>query len=305
LLPLVSSPATSSPVAITSTDPVEADPPDPKRSRIPAALLLGGLGVAAVAGGGLLLVASRDDESVTIDDPTAVTTVAAPETTLSPVTTLAPETTTSPTTTPPTTTSPTTTPPTTAPAGTVSPTGVPGAGPGVGEVAESKAIVRNGQIFLEGAVPTAEAGAEIAALAAEILGPGNVFNSYVVDPRAGDPNLGNITVEDTISFATDSSVILPGSETLLNQGLALFTIRPSMTLVVVGHTDDRGSAEHNQQLSLDRADAVVRWFADRGVDPTRITARGAGESEPLGPNDTPDGRRQNRRIQFFLENILG
>ncbi len=150
-----------------------------------------------------------------------------------------------------------------------------------------------------------EAGEDIAALAAEILDSDNALNDYVVDPRAGDPNLGSITVEGAINFATGSSVIRPGSETLLNQGLALFTIRPSMTTVAVGHTDDRGSDEYNRQLSLQRAEVVVQWFADRGVDPAHITAQGAGESEPLAANDTAEGRRQIRRIQFFLENILG
>jgi OmpA-OmpF porin, OOP family len=172
-------------------------------------------------------------------------------------------------------------------------------------VAESKAVVRDGQIFLEGAVPTAEAGVAIEALAAEILGPDNVFNDYVVDPRAGDPNLGNITVEDTINFATDSAVVLPEAETLLNQGLALLTLRPAMTIHIVGHTDDRGTAESNHELSTRRAEAVKDWFVERGVDPSRLTTEGVGEDEPIAENHTAEGRRLNRRIQFFLENILG
>jgi OOP family OmpA-OmpF porin len=173
------------------------------------------------------------------------------------------------------------------------------------EIPESKAVVRGGQIFLEGAVPTAEAGAEIEALAVEILGEGNVFNDYVVDARAGDPNLGNITVEDTINFEPDSAVILPDGEGLLNQGLALMTIRPAMTITIVGHTDSRGSDEVNRLLSEQRAESVKQWFVDRGIDPSRLTTRGAGETEPIADNATQDGRRLNRRIQFFLENILG
>lgn len=173
------------------------------------------------------------------------------------------------------------------------------------DVPESKAVVRNGQIFLEGAVPTAEAGAAIEALAAEILGPDNVFNNYIVDERAGDPNLGNITVEDTINFATGSADILPEGELLLNQGLALLTIRPAMTITIVGHTDSRGTDEYNLDLSQRRAESVKAWFTDRGVDGDRLTAVGAGEGEPIADNDTVDGRRLNRRIQFFLENILG
>lgn len=180
----------------------------------------------------------------------------------------------------------------------------PAAEPAADAVAESKAVVRGGQIFLEGAVPTVESGEQIAALAAEILGPDNVFNNYVVDPRASDPNLGNVTVEDTINFPTGSSQILPESEALLNQALALMTIRPSVTVIVVGHTDSRGSDDYNLELSLQRAEAVKTWLTDRGIDGARLTVVGKGESEPIADNATSDGQRLNRRIQFFLENLL-
>lgn len=170
---------------------------------------------------------------------------------------------------------------------------------------ESKAVVRNGQIFLVGAVPTAEVGAEIEALAAEILGADNVINEYDVDADAGDPNLGNVTVEDTINFASNSSVILAEGEGLLEQGLALLTIRPAMTITIVGHTDARGSSEQNQLLSEQRAESVKQWFVDLGVDGDRLATRGAGADDPIAENSTEDGQRLNRRIQFFLENILG
>ena len=85
-----------------------------------------------------------------------------------------------------------------------------------------------------------------------------MFNEYVVDPGAGDPNLGNVTVEDTITFPPDSAVIDPSSEGLLNQGLVLMNIRPAMTITVVGHTDSIGSEEYNLDLSQARADAVVQ-----------------------------------------------
>ncbi len=172
-------------------------------------------------------------------------------------------------------------------------------------VPESRAVVRNGQIYLEGAVPTQAASDEIEALAAEILGPDNVFNEYVIDERAGDPSLGNITVEDTINFATGSSVLLPESEGLLTQGLALMAIRPAVVIEIVGHTDDRGSDEYNQRLSEARAASVKQWFVDRGVDPNRLITSGAGESQPIADNTTEEGRRLNRRIQLFLQNILG
>jgi OOP family OmpA-OmpF porin len=172
------------------------------------------------------------------------------------------------------------------------------------EVPESRATVRDGQIYLEGAVPDETSSAEIEALAAEVLGPDNVFNEYIIDPRAGDPNLGNITVEDTINFRSDSAEILPEAEGLLNQGLALMTIRPAMTITIVGHTDSLGTDEHNQDLSERRAESVKSWFVERGIEPDRLDTEGRGEDEPIATNDSLEGRRLNRRIQFFLVNVL-
>ena len=99
--------------------------------------------------------------------------------------------------------------------------------------------------------------------------------------------------------------ILPESETLLNQGLALMTIRPAMTISVEGHTDSVGTDIYNQDLSERRAQSVVRWFTDRGIDANRLTAVGKGETEPIGDNNTSEGRLVNRRIEFLLENLLG
>ncbi|MEP2372861.1 OmpA family protein, partial [Ilumatobacter sp.] len=247
----------------------------------------------------------------TVVDSSVETVAPAPQTTVAPETTLAPETTvvseTVPAETVQTETVPSSDPtfevdvPVTGvnPPVTVGEDAAPAGGP-----AESTAVVRTGQIHLEGAVPTQEAGDALAELAAQILGPDNVFNNYVVDPAAGDPSLGNITVEDAINFATDSAVILDPDGALLNQGLALMTVRPAVTITVVGHTDDRGTVEGNQALPLARAESVTSWFVEPGIDASRITTSGAGQDQPVAPNDTPEGRRANRRIQFFLENLL-
>ena len=281
---------------------------------------IGGVVIVGVAVIGGLAIFGGGDSAAT--DQSALTTIAlretVVETTLAPIpttvavveTTLAPtpETTAAPVTTvaPSTTTAPATTAPPTTVAATVAPAvSVPDSTPSDPNVEESKAVVRGGQIFLTGAVPTAEAGIAIEALAAEILGPQNVFNNYGIDPAAGDPNLGNITVEDTITFASGSAVLQQSSELLLNQGLALLSIRPTMTITIVGHTDDIGDDASNLELSQARAESVKQWFVDRDVDPKRLAALGRGESEPIADNTTDDGRRQNRRIQFFLENILG
>ena len=94
---------------------------------------------------------------------------------------------------------------------------------------------------MAGAVPSQAIGGELAALAGEILGPDNVFDNYVVDPAASDPDLGNVTVEDTIIFQENSAVSDDPNNPLLAQGVALMNLRHAMTITIVGHTDGRGT----------------------------------------------------------------
>lgn len=67
---------------------------------------------------------------------------------------------------------------------------------------------------------------------------------------------------------------------------------------VAGHTDAQGSDATNQALSESRAKSVVTYLTQKGVASERMTAKGYGESQPIASNDTPEGRKQNRRIAF-------
>ena len=67
-----------------------------------------------------------------------------------------------------------------------------------------------------------------------------------------------------------------------------------------GHTDATGNPDFNQTLSHSRALAVKRYLTERGVPPDRIEAVGLGSIEPIAPNDSPDGRAQNRRTELVV-----
>jgi outer membrane protein OmpA-like peptidoglycan-associated protein len=69
---------------------------------------------------------------------------------------------------------------------------------------------------------------------------------------------------------------------------------------VVGHTDNTGSEEGNERLSVSRADSVRNHLVARGVSTTAITTDGRGSREPLADNGTPAGRAQNRRVEIFV-----
>ena len=73
-----------------------------------------------------------------------------------------------------------------------------------------------------------------------------------------------------------------------------------MKIKILGHTDDVGSDTDNQRLSEQRAKSVFDKLVTKGISPQRMQYEGKGESEPIATNDTPDGRRQNRRTEFFI-----
>ena len=75
---------------------------------------------------------------------------------------------------------------------------------------------------------------------------------------------------------------------------------PGARLSIEGHTDSQGDAEYNQGLSVRRANSVKQAFVDAGIDASRITARGYGQTRPVAGNDTEEGRALNRRVEVSL-----
>ena len=111
-----------------------------------------------------------------------------------------------------------------------------------------------------------------------------------------------ITIKQQIQFALDSAVILPesfGTPDRDRRHASSATPRSS-GVEVQGHTDNSGTAEHNQLLSEQRAEAVRAWLVQHGVDADRLVARGYGQEQPLVPNVTAGNRAQNRRVQFII-----
>jgi len=83
--------------------------------------------------------------------------------------------------------------------------------------------------------------------------------------------------------------------------MALKQSDESSTFLVEGHTDSRGSAEMNQDLSAQRATSVRDYLISQGVSPDRIKAVGRGLNEPVANNDTAEGRANNRRVEVVVQ----
>lgn len=101
-----------------------------------------------------------------------------------------------------------------------------------------------------------------------------------------------------ITFDVNKAVIKPESMGILNDMAKFLKENPSLKVEIGGHTDSDGSADLNQKLSQKRADAVKNQLVSMGVDASRMTAKGYGASKPISGNDTPEGKANNRRVEF-------
>jgi len=101
-----------------------------------------------------------------------------------------------------------------------------------------------------------------------------------------------------IQFESGKDVIKKSSFSILNQVVKVMKENPSYNLEINGHTDSQGSAVKNIELSQKRADAVKTYLSKSGVDASRLTSKGFGQTVPVADNATAAGRAKNRRVEF-------
>lgn len=109
-----------------------------------------------------------------------------------------------------------------------------------------------------------------------------------------------IVILHNLFFDTDKTEIRDISTQSLEDLYQLLLKNPDMRIQITGHTDNTGSNRYNKRLSEGRAKAVYNEMVRRGIDPSRMTWRGRGSSEPIDTNDTPEGRAENRRVEFMI-----
>jgi outer membrane protein OmpA-like peptidoglycan-associated protein len=110
-----------------------------------------------------------------------------------------------------------------------------------------------------------------------------------------------IEITEKVMFEYNKAEIQEVSNDLLNDVATVLQQNPGITKIrVEGHTDSDGSDEYNKTLSQDRADAVMKFLVDAGVEESRMEAVGFGEEKPIAPNDSPEGKEKNRRVEFNI-----
>jgi outer membrane protein OmpA-like peptidoglycan-associated protein/Tol biopolymer transport system component len=109
---------------------------------------------------------------------------------------------------------------------------------------------------------------------------------------------GAAVVLKNIFFDSNSDLLKKESEIELDKFIYLLNENPNLKIQINGHTDNVGKKEDNQKLSLNRANAVIKYFVSKGIKAIRLTAVGYGDTKPIADNHTEQGKNNNRRTEI-------
>jgi outer membrane protein OmpA-like peptidoglycan-associated protein/curli biogenesis system outer membrane secretion channel CsgG len=109
-----------------------------------------------------------------------------------------------------------------------------------------------------------------------------------------------ILEESMVGFNFNKAILKPSSYPVLNLLSDALINFPEYRIVIIGHTDSKGTEKYNEQLSSNRAKSVLQYMKSRSVSVNRMTSIGYGETRPRDSNDTPEGRAKNRRVEYEL-----
>ena len=118
------------------------------------------------------------------------------------------------------------------------------------------------------------------------------------ESMAGEIQLNGRIALYGIQFAFDSAAIQPESDATLAEIAKLLKEQPELKILVVGHTDTKGSFEYNRTLSQKRAESVVANLTGRGISSDRLFPVGVSFASPVASNTTEEGRAKNRRVEL-------
>jgi OOP family OmpA-OmpF porin len=155
------------------------------------------------------------------------------------------------------------------------------------------------QIVLTGAAPDYASRKRAGEIAASVDGVISVDNQIAIIGEAGacQTEIDEHLSEARVTFRKGKAELTDSSYPLLAV-LASVARDCETRLEIATHTDGEGDAVINMKLSQRRADAVMKYLVQSGVDPEQLEARGYGETQPIADNSTEDGRRTNRRVEF-------
>jgi outer membrane protein OmpA-like peptidoglycan-associated protein len=130
------------------------------------------------------------------------------------------------------------------------------------------------------------------------------LNSGAIQIQVLPENRLLVSMTGDTAFDVNSAVVKPGFYSTMDKIAAVVNRYGKTQLVIVGHTDSTGSAQRNQVLSEQRAQAVDQYLLNKGVIPQRFTAYGVSSKYPRASNATPEGRALNRRVEIAIVPVV-
>jgi outer membrane protein OmpA-like peptidoglycan-associated protein len=127
-----------------------------------------------------------------------------------------------------------------------------------------------------------------------------------LDPKDDHPEAevmlerGRSVIMTGVTFTPGSAELAREAQWTLDRAFIALIVDPKLKVEIAGYTDNTGDPDANRRLSLLRAQAVRSYLINRGIDGGRLRAVGKGMADPIAPNDTPEGRAKNRRIEIHV-----
>ncbi|MDB4293634.1 OmpA family protein [Maribacter sp.] len=118
--------------------------------------------------------------------------------------------------------------------------------------------------------------------------------------RVGEGINVTFTEDAGVYFDTNKSNVKGTSATTLDKLAGIFKEYPKSYILVEGHTDSAGADAYNETLSEQRAKSVTSYLTSKGLDSGRFTTKWYGEAQPIGDNETKEGKAQNRRVELAI-----
>jgi outer membrane protein OmpA-like peptidoglycan-associated protein len=174
-----------------------------------------------------------------------------------------------------------------------------------GDAVPAEIQLSSSGVVVTGTVPSQQAVDRLVFFAETIrLTPGPIVNDLTVNPAVPDSVAVRVVERNAIVFNEGSHTVHEDHARQIDRFVEILTTFPQATVQITAHADQRNDAERNQAISIERAEAVAAYVVSRGIDPGRVSALGAGESDPLVVAETDEAHAVNRRVDFTFTGLL-
>lgn len=130
--------------------------------------------------------------------------------------------------------------------------------------------------------------------------PNTVLKPYTLEVPLQKITIGEKVVLKNIFYELNSAALSPDSKAELDKLVAFLQTNPNTKIELSGHSDNTGNEQNNVTLSQNRAKSVYDYVVKAGIDAARLSFKGYGKAQPIAPNETEEGRAQNRRTEMKI-----